>query len=105
MFTKIRFVTALIFTSVAAFLSVSFGAAGPASAQMRICTSTVCIGPVNGCSIALRGGGVMYFDDGDSFTSASGQTWTCTHGKWVVTSAPPASSVLSPSSGQNLPKP
>ena len=50
-------------------LAASLGAASPASAQMRICTSTVCIGSPNGCALALPGGsGVLFFEDGDATT-------------------------------------
>ena len=104
MFTKARTVTALFVVTVAASLAVALGAASSAGAQMTICTSTVCIGKPNGCNLTLlNGGGVLMFDDGDSFTSAAGQRWTCTHGKWVVTAAPPTSGVLAPGPGQILP--
>jgi hypothetical protein len=45
----------------------------------------------------------VIFGDGDSFTSAAGQKWTCVHGKWVVTAAAPTTAVLAPGSGQILP--
>jgi hypothetical protein len=67
---------------------------------------TVCIGSPNGCALPLPGGsGVLFFEDGDSFTSAFGQTWTCRHGKWVVSLTRPASRILTPVSGKSLPTP
>jgi hypothetical protein len=102
MFTKARTVTALFLVTVAACVAVALGAASPAGATMKICTSVVCIGQPNGCNIDLpNGGGVLMFADGDSFISAAGQKWTCVHGKWVVTAPAPTTTILAPGSGQS----
>jgi len=104
MFTKARTITALFLVTVVASLAVSLGAASPAGAQMRICTSAICVASQNSCWLTLpNGGGELIFDDGDSFTSAAGQKWTCVHGTWVVTAAAPTTGILAPGFGQILP--
>jgi hypothetical protein len=84
--------TLLRWTSLAGLLSVIavMGAvattAAPANAMVRFCTATVCIGQPNGCNVRASTGVVVMVDDGDSFIASDGSKWTCTHGKWVITS-------------------
>ena len=102
MFTKIRIATVLCFMTVAASLAMSLGAAAPASATIRFCSATVCIGSGNGCSIRTSTGVVIEADDGDSFIDIHGRTWTCTHGSWVVAFTVVGSSLRAPVAGETL---
>lgn len=83
--TLLRRTSVLAVIAAAGAVALSVGAA-PASAQIRFCSATVCIGSGNGCSVRTSTGVVIEADDGDSFVDIYGRTWKCVSGKWQVSS-------------------
>jgi hypothetical protein len=74
----------LLLVGVAAMAVFALSAA-TASAEIRFCSQTVCIGPVNGCSTPTTTGVVIQAENGDSFIGSDGTRWKCNNGKWEKT--------------------
>jgi hypothetical protein len=80
--TLLRWTAILAVLGVVALMGVVVPTAAPASAEIKFCSQTVCIGSANGCSTPTTTGVVIQADNGDSFIATDGTRWTCKNGKW-----------------------